>query len=51
VKFEQEQINIDEGVVFNIQEGAKIIEVSGIIKKNDRGELLAEIDALKDALS
>lgn len=51
VKFEQEQINIDEGVVFNVQEGAKMIEVSGIIKKNDRGELLMEIDALKDALS
>ncbi len=51
VKFEQEQINKDEGVIFNIQEGAKIIEISWLIKKNDRGELLMEIDDLKAALS
>lgn len=51
IKFESEQINIDEGAIFNIQEGVKIIEINWTLKKSDRGELLAEIDILKAALA
>lgn len=51
VDFTAENIDNDDGVMYNFRRGIQGVEVMGVVQKDSRDELLAVIDTMKAALN
>lgn len=50
IKYDSDFTDLNDGVIYNVREGEKGIQISGMIKSTDRGSLLAIIDTFKSSL-